>query len=551
MVQAAGNEGLPRSQFPDSPYAVTDDGYSSLRCPATAFNVITVGASNDHDTPDIGDDTIAYFTPSQWPPYGWASSKGPTADGRLKPDVVAPGVNVYSGDPVGPAGYYLGDWGNFSGTSAATPHVAGVAALLLQAHPEWRPHMVKLAIKARATLNDNLMALTQNDRGWGIVDAEGAVLCSMQEHRYWVMGGITTTCGHRIAYSPWWWDVPFHTREPYLTPNLMSYNIAFSDPDPVTGVVYLTVPAETYVGLEHVWYDDLGLFGYPFWVWLRFTITMDADGYGWLFTGEGTDPILGDVDYNTFSNNSGVYWSPDGEPAASISALPSSGPDCIAGTDDDGFGDETLDPVGSSILFLNTVVNCEWWDADNEVWAPLYEVTWPQVMTTGTAYNIVDEPTSVINGANSTQTGQPWEFLAGLDHPGWKVDYDHPQWNAYVTYACVWSVLEIETSLGPLDMLYVVVERLVREDCVIADISGDEKVTITDQVIASLAFGAEDEWLGGDGIPGTPDDKQVADDNYDARPDFKPKRGKITMSDIVRIALDFGASLTPDGIIRP
>jgi len=113
------------------------------------------------------------------PPHGWASSRGPNANDEIKPDVTAPGVNIFSPDPVGAGGYYPGDYGDFSGTSAATPHVSGVAALLLQAHPGWTPGIVKSVIMGTARLNDNLQAMPQreNDRGKGIVDAERAVTC--------------------------------------------------------------------------------------------------------------------------------------------------------------------------------------------------------------------------------------------------------------------------------------------------------------------------------------------------------------------------------------
>jgi hypothetical protein len=57
----------------------------------------------------------------------------------------------------------------------ATPHVAGVVALVLQAHPNWTPEMVKHAIKETANLNDILQPLDENDRGKGIVDAVRAV----------------------------------------------------------------------------------------------------------------------------------------------------------------------------------------------------------------------------------------------------------------------------------------------------------------------------------------------------------------------------------------
>jgi len=133
-----------------------------IGCPGNAFNVITVGAIDDHDTQNIHDDTLLD-----------SSSRGPTQDGRPKPDVVAPGWNIMSPNAT------TGGYSNFGYTSAATPHVAGVAALLLQAHPGWTPGIVKSVIMGTARLNDNLQAMPQreNDRGKGIVDAERAVLC--------------------------------------------------------------------------------------------------------------------------------------------------------------------------------------------------------------------------------------------------------------------------------------------------------------------------------------------------------------------------------------
>ncbi len=104
------------------------------------------------------------------------SSRGPTQDKTLKPDVVAPGVDVISG------GYAAGDYpipftgfGSSSGTSMATPHVAGAAALLLDAHPNWRPSHVKSALMT--TANENVYLDTAQadpagvlDRGAGRID---------------------------------------------------------------------------------------------------------------------------------------------------------------------------------------------------------------------------------------------------------------------------------------------------------------------------------------------------------------------------------------------
>jgi subtilisin family serine protease len=104
------------------------------------------------------------------------SSRGPTQSKRLKPDVVAPGVEILS------AGYAKGGFptsftgfGTASGTSMATPHVAGAAALLRQLHPDWTPAQVKSALMS--TANERVFldpARTQPakllDRGAGRVD---------------------------------------------------------------------------------------------------------------------------------------------------------------------------------------------------------------------------------------------------------------------------------------------------------------------------------------------------------------------------------------------
>jgi subtilisin family serine protease len=104
------------------------------------------------------------------------SSRGPTQDKILKPDLVAPGVDVVS------SGYGTGAYpapftgfGSVSGTSMATPHVAGSAALLLQLHPKWTPEQVKSALMNTATEDVFLNTAKTSragvlDRGAGRID---------------------------------------------------------------------------------------------------------------------------------------------------------------------------------------------------------------------------------------------------------------------------------------------------------------------------------------------------------------------------------------------
>jgi minor extracellular serine protease Vpr len=76
------------------------------------------------------------------------SSAGPTDFGHmLKPDISAPGLDVLSSTPPATTG---STFSVFAGTSMATPHIAGTAALLLQQHPDWTPYQVKSALMTTA-----------------------------------------------------------------------------------------------------------------------------------------------------------------------------------------------------------------------------------------------------------------------------------------------------------------------------------------------------------------------------------------------------------------
>ena len=75
------------------------------------------------------------------------SSWGPPPDLSFKPDLAAPGGNIWSTVPVG-----MGSYANHSGTSMAAPHVAGAAALVRLANPSWTVSQTKLALSNTATL---------------------------------------------------------------------------------------------------------------------------------------------------------------------------------------------------------------------------------------------------------------------------------------------------------------------------------------------------------------------------------------------------------------
>jgi minor extracellular serine protease Vpr len=105
------------------------------------------------------------------------SSGGPrTGDGSLKPDVSAPGVNVFSTN-IG-----TGNGGTYdSGTSMATPHVAGVAALAIQAHKHWKEPGLRAAVVETASPTA-LPDYAPRIEGAGLVQAVGATATNVTVH---------------------------------------------------------------------------------------------------------------------------------------------------------------------------------------------------------------------------------------------------------------------------------------------------------------------------------------------------------------------------------
>ena len=142
-VIAAGNEG---------------PSYYTIGSPGTAKKAITVGASYkknyegqhwEDQNPRI--DQITSF-----------SSRGPTAFRSSKPDIVAPGAIICSSqydnawDESKCDGLVDEEHVQISGTSMATPYIAGVVAILKQAHPDWTPSEIKMALKNSAIdINEN------------------------------------------------------------------------------------------------------------------------------------------------------------------------------------------------------------------------------------------------------------------------------------------------------------------------------------------------------------------------------------------------------------
>lgn len=135
----------------------TSISIGGVNSPGDGFKVITVGATDC-------DDRIAAF-----------SGSGPLRDGRYKPTLVAPGVNVVTTVPqnLDIEGKIGGYYSARSGTSLSTPVVAGVAALLIQADPSLTPAGVKAVLTggAKKLVNTQDEEYEAYYQGAGLVDA--------------------------------------------------------------------------------------------------------------------------------------------------------------------------------------------------------------------------------------------------------------------------------------------------------------------------------------------------------------------------------------------
>lgn len=136
VVVSAGNSGC----------ANPDDCWYYVNTPADADSAIAVGAV-------APDSSLASF-----------SARGPTADGRRKPDVLAQGRAV-------PAAWEDDAYAEVGGTSFASPQVTGIVAQMLQVNPALGPMQVRRLLRRTASQAQ----APDTTRGWGIVNADAAV----------------------------------------------------------------------------------------------------------------------------------------------------------------------------------------------------------------------------------------------------------------------------------------------------------------------------------------------------------------------------------------
>lgn len=141
--------------------AIGNENHGNSSSPGNVYNAFSVGAVEKTESDDVD---VTFFSSGASLVFPGQANPWVT-----KPDVVAPGVQIYSSIPPskGPDGTY--EYGFMDGTSMATPHVAGVAALLMAAHPTAPATDIIEALKTTASHPDGNNLRPCNRWGYGLI----------------------------------------------------------------------------------------------------------------------------------------------------------------------------------------------------------------------------------------------------------------------------------------------------------------------------------------------------------------------------------------------
>ena len=220
-VFAAGNDGDDNPGFPN-------EGYGTISAEGSAKNVITVGASESVRPSGTDGCGVTDTQANSARDIINFSSRGPTDDGRLKPDLVAPGTHITGAAPAarrlrarrrlqqvlpGTTWYSLA-----SGTSQATPQVSGAAALVRHWYRRTQtddtadpsPALTKALLVNTATdlaggdngKGDTIAAGPNTDQGWGRVNLGNTFDSTAREYRDQVPADLHQHAGRERSCAP-------------------------------------------------------------------------------------------------------------------------------------------------------------------------------------------------------------------------------------------------------------------------------------------------------------------------------------------------------------
>jgi len=224
--------------------AMANEGPSpgSLWTPADADSMLAVGAVDS-------DNQIMDF-----------SSRGPTSDGRTKPEVVARGYGTYSASAQSAFSYQYA-----SGTSLSTPLVGGSAALVWEAHPEWGAMDVRDALMQTA----DRAGFPDNDYGWGRINVHAAIY-DISPPIYPLPFDLTLPEDGDSTSSP---DILF-SWEPSRDPDSgdpITYTLWIASDADMVDIVHETSTTDTSIGVEGVLAED------SFYYWTVLAADLDVN----------------------------------------------------------------------------------------------------------------------------------------------------------------------------------------------------------------------------------------------------------------------------------
>lgn len=160
IVKSAGNDRADTGDGSRPP----DNDFNSISTYGNAKNIITVGAVNKIATTYTGPASVVMSSFSSW---------GPTDDGRIKPDICAPGVNIFSSTATSTTSY-----GMLDGTSMSSPVVTGSLTLLQQLYQQLNQSYMRAATLKALAIHTAKEAGSQPGPdyrfGWGLLDVEAA-----------------------------------------------------------------------------------------------------------------------------------------------------------------------------------------------------------------------------------------------------------------------------------------------------------------------------------------------------------------------------------------
>lgn len=235
-----------QNPYPNDPtYRSCDNDYTTV-IPSHAYTVLSTGAYNVRNCyVNIQGNVVNQYPKCQ---LAYFTSRGPTADGRIKPDIINPGDNVLAPRSrmetfVGHEFILSANWESFGGTSASSPISAGMAALIWEAHPNFIRDSVVARIKNNTYTDahtNTFGPVPNNVAGAGKADVFKALT------------GISTSyqsiCDQWIVCNP--------TNNPPTNPPVTNQNFFKVFPNPSSGTLFVSYRSA--VHLRIAFYNSLG-----------------------------------------------------------------------------------------------------------------------------------------------------------------------------------------------------------------------------------------------------------------------------------------------------